>query len=189
MSVNKIPAGMRLKPGSTLVVPRTDDADDEDISADVAESAVLAMEPDVPDTRKMLIRVRRKQSMETVASRYGVSVGQLKAWNKTRRDAVAPGQVLVLHVPVGKSMPSEPGPERLATNVAGGGVERIGTRVAESGSKSRYDKKHGRAHTEVVKVSEPVKAKSSGAAPSKASKGAASRPKAETHTQKHKSSK
>ncbi|MBN3855448.1 MULTISPECIES: transglycosylase SLT domain-containing protein [unclassified Paraburkholderia] len=189
MSVNKIPAGMRLKPGSTLVVPRTDDADDEDISADVAESAVLAMEPDVPDTRKMLIRVRRKQSMETVASRYGVSVGQLKAWNKTRRDAVAPGQVLVLHVPVGKSMPSEPGPERLATNVSGGGVERIGTRVAESGSKSRYDKKHGRAHTEVVKVSEPVKAKSSGAAPSKASKGAASRPKAETHTQKHKSSK
>jgi membrane-bound lytic murein transglycosylase D len=187
MSVNKIPAGMRLKAGSTIVVPRTDDGDDEDISADVAESAVLAMEPDVPDTRKMLIRVRRKQSMEMVASRYGVSVGQLKAWNKTRRDAVAPGQVLVLHVPVGKAMPSEPGPERLATNVSGGSVERIGTRVADTGSKSRYDKKHGRARTEVVKVSDPVKAKAPSAAPSKASKGAASRPKAETHTQKHKS--
>lgn len=187
MSVNKIPAGMRLKAGSTLVVPRTDDGDDEDISADVAESAVLAMEPDVPDTRKMLIRVRRKQSMETVAGRYGVSVGQLKAWNKTRRDLVTPGQVLVLHVPVGKAMPSEPGPERLATNVSGGGVERIGTRVADTGPKSRYDKKHGRARVGVVKVSEPVKAKASSAAPSKASKGAASRPKAETHTQKHKS--
>lgn len=187
MSVNKIPAGMRLKAGSTLVVPRTDDGDDEDISADVAESAVLAMEPDVPDTRKMLIRVRRKQSMETVAGRYGVSVGQLKAWNKTRRDLVTPGQVLVLHVPVGKAMPSEPGPERLATNVSGGGVERIGTRVADTGPKSRYDKKHGRARAGVVKVSEPVKAKASSAAPSKASKGAASRPKAETHTQKHKS--
>ncbi|CAB3795058.1 Membrane-bound lytic murein transglycosylase D [Paraburkholderia caffeinitolerans] len=187
MSVNKIPAGMRLKAGSTLVVPRTDDGDDEDISADVAESAVLAMEPDVPDTRKMLIRVRRKQSMETVAGRYGVSVGQLKAWNKTRRDAVSPGQVLVLHVPVGKAMPSEPGPEKLATNVSGGGVQRIGTRVADTGSKSRYDKKHGRAHTEVVKVSEPVKEKASSAAPSKASKGAASRPKAGTQTQKQKS--
>ncbi|CAD6547300.1 Membrane-bound lytic murein transglycosylase D [Paraburkholderia hiiakae] len=185
MSVNKIPAGMRLKAGSTLVVPRTDDGDDEDISADVAESAVLAMEPDVPDTRKMLIRVRRKQSMETVASRYGVSLGQLKAWNKTHRDYVAPGQVLVLHVPVNKAMPSEPGPERLATNVSGGGVQRIGTRVADTGSKSRYDKKHGRAHTEVVKVSEPVKARTVSAAPSKASKGAASRPKAETHAQKH----
>ncbi|WP_028228858.1 transglycosylase SLT domain-containing protein [Paraburkholderia ferrariae] len=186
MSVNKIPVGMRLKAGSTLVVPRTDGDDDEDISADVAESAVLAMEPDVPDTRKMLIRVRRKQSMDMVASRYGVSVGQLKGWNKTRRDYVAPGQVLVLHVPVGKAMPSEPGPERLATNVSGGAVQRIGTKVTDTGTKSRYDKKHGRERVEVVKVSDPVKAKSSSAAPSKASKGTASRQKAGTHTQKQK---
>ncbi|MFP6558524.1 transglycosylase SLT domain-containing protein [Paraburkholderia sp. B3] len=184
MSVNKIPAGMRLKAGSTLVVPRTDSDDDEDISADVAESAVLAMEPDVPDTRKMLIRVRRKQAMDTVASRYGVSVGQLKGWNKTHRDYVMPGQVLVLHVAVGKAMPSEPGPERIATNVSGGGVQRIGTKVADTGSKSRYDKKHGRERAEVVKVSDPVKAKSSSAAPSKASKGTASRQKAGTHAQK-----
>lgn len=187
MSVNKIPAGMRLKPGSTLVVPRTDSDDDEDISADVAESAVLAMEPDVPDTRKMLIRVRRKQSIEAVASRYGVSVGQLKAWNKTRRDLVMPGQVLVMHVPVGKAMPSEPGPERIATNMAGGGVERIGTGVADTGKKSRYDKKHGRERAEVVKVSDPARAKSSSAAPSKASKGTASRQKAVAQTQKQKS--
>jgi membrane-bound lytic murein transglycosylase D len=55
VETNRIPRGMRLKPGSTVVVPRSDD-DDEDISADVAESAVLAMEPDVPDTRKVLIR-------------------------------------------------------------------------------------------------------------------------------------
>jgi len=187
MSVNKIPAGMRLKAGSTLVVPRTEDDDDEDISADVAESAVLAMEPDVPDTRKMLIRVRRKQSMESVASRYGVSVGQLKSWNRTHRDLVTPGQVLVLHVPVGKAMPSEPGPERLATNVSGGSVQRIGTRVADTGSKSRYDKKHGRVRAEFVKVSEPVKAKSPSVAPAKASKGTASRQTAVTHAHKRKS--
>ena len=45
----------------------------------MAESAVLAMEPDVPDTRKMLIRVRRNQSMAAIAVRYGVSVSQVKA--------------------------------------------------------------------------------------------------------------
>jgi membrane-bound lytic murein transglycosylase D len=186
MSVNKIPVGMRLKAGSTLVVPRTDDDDDEDISADVAESAVLAMEPDVPDTRKMLIRVRRKQSMEAVASRYGVSVGELKSWNKTHRDLVTPGQVLVLHVRVGQAMPSEPGPVQIATNVSGGSVQRIGSRVADTGPKSRYDKKHGRVRAEVVKVSDPVKAKSPSAAPAKASKGTASRQKAVAHTQKQK---
>ncbi|MEM5435371.1 transglycosylase SLT domain-containing protein [Paraburkholderia diazotrophica] len=155
MAVNKIPAGMRLKPGSTIVVPRADD-DDEDISADVAESAVLAMEPDVPDTRKMLIRVRRKQSMALIADRYDVSIGQLKAWNRTRRDVVMPGQVIVLHVPVGKAMPAEPGPQKLATVPVGGGVERTSAQIADSRSGSHSDKKRGRGHSGVVKVSEPV---------------------------------
>ncbi|WP_118180673.1 transglycosylase SLT domain-containing protein [Paraburkholderia phosphatilytica] len=213
MSVNKIPAGMRLKAGSTLVVPRTDNDDDEDISADVAESAVLAMEPDVPDTRKMLIRVRRKQSMEAIASRYGVSVGQLKGWNRTHRDLVTPGQVIVLHVPVGKTMPSEPGPERLATDTRGARAERIGTRVADTKGDSRYDKSRGRGHIEKVADSTGSNASSKGSAPSKgktsskaantstsssksasssgktskASKAAAvSRPKTVAHTQKQK---
>ncbi|RKP56421.1 transglycosylase SLT domain-containing protein [Pararobbsia silviterrae] len=100
---NRIPRGMRLKPGSTVVVPRDDD--DEDISADVAENAVLAIEPDVPDTRKVLIRVRRHETMASVASRYGVTVAQLRAWNKRRGVQLSPGQTLVLHVPVGKPLP------------------------------------------------------------------------------------
>jgi membrane-bound lytic murein transglycosylase D len=140
MSVNKIPAGMRLKPGSTLVVPRADD-DDEDISADVAESAVLAMEPDVPDTRKMLIRVRRKQSMAAIAARYGVSLGQLKGWNKTHRSEAMPGQVIVLHVPVGRAMPAEPGPRRIATAMPHGAkIERVSVHAAEAKPKSRNEK-------------------------------------------------
>ncbi len=140
MSVNKIPAGMRLKPGSTLVVPRADD-DDEDISADVAESAVLAMEPDVPDTRKMLIRVRRKQSMAAIAARYGVSLGQLKGWNRTHRNEAMPGQVVVLHVPVGKAMPAEPGPQRIATAIPEGArVERIDARAVEAKPRSHGGK-------------------------------------------------
>jgi membrane-bound lytic murein transglycosylase D len=111
-SVNKIPAGMRLKPGSTVLVPKSDDADTvEDISADVAENAVLAVEPDLPDTRKMLVRIRRTQTMEMLANRYGVSVGQIQAWNRTRRTTVAAGQRVVLHVPFGKAIPVEPGPD------------------------------------------------------------------------------
>ncbi|RDU95749.1 transglycosylase SLT domain-containing protein [Trinickia dinghuensis] len=164
MSVNKIPAGMRLKPGSTLVVPRADD-DDEDISADVAESAVLAMEPDVPDTRKMLIRVRRKQSMEAIAARYGVSMGQLKAWNRTHRSEAMPGQVIVLHVPVGKAMPAEPGPQKIATAIpANAHIERIDARAADMKPKSRYDKgPKGRVHVTMAKAAahaaKPVKGK------------------------------
>jgi len=155
MSVNRIPAGMRLKPGSTIVVPRNDD-DDEDISADVAESAVLAVEPDVPDTRKMLIRVRRQQSVATFADRYNVSVGQVRAWNRTRRDTIMPGQVIVLHVPVGRAVPAEPGPVRLETVSASsrstGRVTRIGTRVPESKS-SAGGKSSAKSAGKVTRVS------------------------------------
>jgi membrane-bound lytic murein transglycosylase D len=149
-SVNKIPAGMRLKPGSTLLVPRADD-DDEDISADVAESAVLAMEPDVPDTRKMLIRVRRKQSMAAIAGRYQVSVAQLKAWNKNLRETVKPGQLIVLHVPVGKPMPAEPGPQRVATTIPSDAhAEKIDARASDV--KPSKPVTVSRSRTKVTKV-------------------------------------
>ncbi|SAL17116.1 lytic transglycosylase catalytic subunit [Caballeronia choica] len=156
MSVNRIPAGMRLKPGSTIVVPRNDD-DDEDISADVAESAVLAVEPDVPDTRKMVIRVRRQQSIATFADRYNVSVAQVRAWNRTRRDSIMPGQVIVLHVPYGRAVPAEPGPVRVETVAAssrsGGGVTKIGTHVPAP-SASRGTKSTGHSAGKITKVSE-----------------------------------
>jgi membrane-bound lytic murein transglycosylase D len=144
MAVNRIPAKMRLKPGSTLIVPRTDDDDDEDISADVAENAVLAMEPDVPNTRKVLIRVHRHQSVEMVAGRYGVSAGQLRAWNHLRRDAIAQGQVLVLHVPAGRAIPAEPKSVRLTSG------KNMRLRVASMEAPSRRNTKHGRVHATIA---------------------------------------
>ncbi|KND60375.1 Membrane-bound lytic murein transglycosylase D precursor [Candidatus Burkholderia verschuerenii] len=170
MSVNRIPAGMRLKPGSTIVVPRTDD-DDEDISADVAENAMLAVERDVPDTRKMLIRVRRKQSIATLADRYDVSVAQIRSWNRTHREMFMPGQVVVLHVPYGRAVRAEPGPARVetvsASSKSAGGVSRIGTHVPTSKSKGKA------ASGKVSKVSASSASHSSKAAPAKAVKSAA----------------
>jgi membrane-bound lytic murein transglycosylase D len=155
MSVNRIPAGMRLKPGSTIVVPRTDD-DDEDISADVAANAMLAIERDVPDTRRLVIRVRRKQAVSTLADRYNVSPAQVRAWNRTHGDMIMPGQVVVLHVPYGRPVPAEPGPARLETVAASsrssGGVSKIGTRVPESKS-SRGGKATAHSAGKVTKVS------------------------------------
>ncbi len=171
MSVNRIPAGMRLKAGSTIVVPRADD-DDEDISADVAESAILAVEPDVPDTRKMLIRVRRSQSMSTFADRYNVSVAQVKGWNRTHRDMVSPGQLIVLHVPYGRAVPAEPGPVRIenvvATTRMRGGVSRIGTRVPEERTErsqrspvreAKYEAKGGKGKSGRIVENSPVSPK------------------------------
>jgi membrane-bound lytic murein transglycosylase D len=162
MSVNRIPAGMRLKPGSTIVVPRSDD-DDEDISADVAANAMLAVERDVPDTRKMLIRVRRKQSIATLADRYNVSVGQVRAWNRTHRDMFMPGQVVVLHVPYGRAVPAEPGPVRVetvsASSRSAGGVSKIGTRVPASKAASSKGTKYTPVKARKVSTSSASAAK------------------------------
>ncbi|AJP58154.1 lytic transglycosylase [Pandoraea vervacti] len=98
-SVNNIAPRMRLKAGSTLLVPRSDDID-QDISASVATSAVLALEPDLPDTRKVMVRARKHDTLAGVAARSGVSVAQIKSWNRLRRDTLTSGQLLVLHVPV-----------------------------------------------------------------------------------------
>ena len=121
------------------------------------------MEPDVPDTRKMLIRVRRKQSMAALAGRYGVSVGQLKAWNRTHRDVVMPGQALVLHVPVGRSVPAEPGPERIATSTGGAHIERASLAV---GGKS-HGGKRGAAKSSARPAAKSAKAAPAKAAPAK----------------------
>ncbi|VVE38134.1 transglycosylase SLT domain-containing protein [Pandoraea terrigena] len=98
-SVNNIAPRMRLKAGSTLLVPRSDDMD-QDISASVARNAVLALEPDLPDTRKVMVRARKRDTLASVASRNGVSVAQIKSWNRLRRNTLTSGQLLVLHVPV-----------------------------------------------------------------------------------------
>jgi len=112
MSVNKIPAGMRLRSGSTLLVPKNANSE-TDISADVVENAVLSIEPDLPDTHKVFVRVKRTESVAQIALRYEVSIAQVQSWNHTRRTTFKPGQVVLLHLPVDKPVPGEPAPHPL----------------------------------------------------------------------------
>ncbi len=108
ITVNKIPAGMRLKPGSTLLVPKVGNDAVADISAAIAEGAILSIEPDVAPTRKMLVRVQRRDMLATVAKRYRVSTAQIRVWNKINGNRLVPGQVLVLHVSTNRSLGRQP---------------------------------------------------------------------------------
>ncbi len=100
--INRIPKGMRLKAGSTVVVPRSEERN-QDISATLAESATLAMEPDVPDARRLVVRAGRRDTVASVAHRYGVSPGQVQSWNKLSGTKLVAGQSLVLMVPAGSA--------------------------------------------------------------------------------------
>lgn len=99
ISVNKIPSGMRLKPGSTVLVPKSDDdASVGDISADVAESATLSVEPDRPDYRRVFVRLPRRETVASVASRYGVSESSVLRWNRVHARSFRAGTRLVMYV-------------------------------------------------------------------------------------------
>lgn len=98
---NDIPAGMRLKAGATVLVPKS--RSDGDIAPAVASNARLLIEPDLPDTRKLVIASQRHDTLSKLSLRHGVSVAAIQKWNPGINDPLKAGQKLVLHVPVSPS--------------------------------------------------------------------------------------
>ena len=98
--VNNIPPKMVLKAGSTILVPKSEEYK-KDISADLVETAKLALEPDAPSTRRIRVKVGKRDTLTSIATRHRVTVAQIKDWNNLVRDSVALGQTLVLDVPNG----------------------------------------------------------------------------------------
>lgn len=97
--VNNIPQKMVLKAGSTILVPKVSDTVYNDISPDTADNATIAVEPDHPDTRRIVVNVGKRDSLASIANRYQVSIAQLKDWNSLSRDKLTFGQRLSLQVP------------------------------------------------------------------------------------------
>lgn len=102
---NGIPAGMRLKAGSTVLVPKA--RGDDDIPNNVAETAQTTYEPDVPDTRKLVVCCKRRDTLASISRRHKVSLDALKRWNPGVKTNLKAGQKLVLYVPL-KAFKSTP---------------------------------------------------------------------------------
>ncbi|MFZ6816952.1 transglycosylase SLT domain-containing protein [Undibacterium sp. Ji22W] len=97
--VNAIPAKMIVKAGSTILVPKSAKSSEENIPLQIAELAQLTIEKPSAGTRKIQIKVGRKDNLASLAKRYKLSVADIKSWNNLRKDQVAVGQKLVLHIP------------------------------------------------------------------------------------------
>lgn len=104
--VNNIPPKMVLKAGSTILVPRTGETAQKDITQDVADNATMAMAPDVPDSKRINVTVKKNETIKAIANRYKVTIGQVKNWNDLRSEKLASGQKLELHVPFRSASPS-----------------------------------------------------------------------------------
>jgi membrane-bound lytic murein transglycosylase D len=96
-AVNRIPPGMLVKAGSTLLVAR-DDKRHTDVAEDIADNAMLALAPDRPPLRRVSLRAGRKgESVASVARRYRVSASQVAQWNRTSPQArFKPGETIVV---------------------------------------------------------------------------------------------
>lgn len=93
---NRIPARYKPAPGSTLLIPR-DESMEDDIPAATAD-AQLALLPE-QQLRRVTYRVRKGDTVASVAARWKVSDKDLIAWNNLTRPKLFDGQRLTLNVP------------------------------------------------------------------------------------------
>jgi membrane-bound lytic murein transglycosylase D len=77
--INRIPRGMLIKPGSTLLVPRGANQQ-QDVSEFVADNGQIGFTPEMVLVRQSFT-LRRSESVASLARRYRVSASQLAAWN------------------------------------------------------------------------------------------------------------
>jgi membrane-bound lytic murein transglycosylase D len=105
--VNAIPPRMLVSAGSTLLVPRNGQRND-DVSERLADSARLSLVSDGPALRRVALKVGKGgDSVAAVAKRYAVSAQQVAQWNNVSAGArLAPGSTVVVYVPNTKSGPT-----------------------------------------------------------------------------------
>ncbi|MEY8877072.1 MAG: transglycosylase SLT domain-containing protein [Leptothrix sp. (in: b-proteobacteria)] len=96
--LNRIPARMLVKAGSTLLVPRSGHRD-QDVSEHLADNAQIMLAPDSPPLKRRMVRAGKADTIATLARRFRVSPAQLASWNGLSAGSkVAAGRSLVIYV-------------------------------------------------------------------------------------------
>ena len=168
--VNRIPARMLVKSGSTLLVPRSAQHI-ADVSVAVADTAAMTLAPDLPPTKRVNMRVGKGgETVASVARRWHVSAAEVATWNHVKANGkFAAGTTAVLFLPRSTSLaraPAHPAATRVAARAPAGKVvakaPAAKQRVAQTGN--------ARSGTHVVTSKAPRKtvvAHKSGGAPAK----------------------
>ena len=101
---NSIPPNMHPKAGSTVLVPKPASGADKDISQDIADNAMLSVEPDEPPRKKITIKVGKRDTMASITQRYKVTAAEVRDWNNLKNDKLTPGQQLKLQIRAPKKL-------------------------------------------------------------------------------------
>ncbi len=93
---NQILPRYRLTSGSTILIPR-DETMEDDIAADKL-AAFFTLVPEQPNLKQVTYRVRRGETLSSVARHWNVKPAEIVAWNNLRSDVLFAGQRLSLTV-------------------------------------------------------------------------------------------
>ncbi len=97
-SVNDIPLRMMITAGSTLLVHRKGQLDN-DVTEHLADNGQLGLAPEMV-LKRIVVKARKGDSLASLAARHGVSETNMAAWNKLKVSAhLATGQTLTILVP------------------------------------------------------------------------------------------
>lgn len=122
-NANNIPSHMIIRAGSTLLVPRPA-SQERDVTERIADNGQLSLVPET-ELRRIVLKAGKKDSVHTVARRYGLSAAKVAEWNNVGTGAsFKPGQNIVIHrwVPVRSNIGTPVRPRATApssTRVAG----------------------------------------------------------------------
>jgi len=135
--VNRIPAGMLVRAGSTLLVPRPAGQED-DVAAHLADHAQLQLSPEGRGQRRVTVRIGRKgESVASVARRHRVSAVQVARWNGVSpRARFKAGQTVVVMVPV-KATRQAQAPRARSAKARAQGPKRPAAQAARKGQAQR----------------------------------------------------
>lgn len=122
-NANNIPSHMIIRAGSTLLVPRPA-SQERDVTERIADNGQLSLVPET-ELRRIVLKAGKKDSVHTVARRYGLAPAKVAEWNNVGTGATfKPGQNIVIHrwVPVRSNIGTPVRPRAAApaaTRVAG----------------------------------------------------------------------
>ncbi|MBT9549652.1 MAG: transglycosylase SLT domain-containing protein [Hydrogenophaga sp.] len=115
--VNNIPPRMKVRAGSSLLVPRSGQRNN-DVSEFVADNAQLSLAPDII-LKRSTVRARKGDNLARLAQRYGVSAASAAGWNRMSvNERLKTGQRITLMLPRSVKLASGSAPSRKSAAVS-----------------------------------------------------------------------
>jgi membrane-bound lytic murein transglycosylase D len=106
-SVNNIPARMVIRPGSTLLVPRSARIE-QDVAVHLADNGQVSLAPEVV-LKRTTFRATNGDTVASVARKYKTTPANVAQWNNVSMNAAfKPKQTVVVFVPVSSAKKATP---------------------------------------------------------------------------------